>query len=86
MTDRISEWGPMQKSDPVAVRIEDVGQALGRTSAHELGHSLGLVAVLETASANGWTAVTGATIATLSMQPIPRQIGSTTAGISWTPT
>lgn len=43
MTDRFERWRPMRKSDALAVRIEDVAQALGRTSAHELGHSLGLV-------------------------------------------
>jgi hypothetical protein len=43
MTANFDEWGPMQRSDPAAVRIEDVAQALGRTSAHEFGHSLGLV-------------------------------------------
>jgi hypothetical protein len=36
-------WEPMQLTDPLAVRITDVGEALGRTAAHELGHSLGLV-------------------------------------------
>jgi hypothetical protein len=43
MTEKFHKWGPMKKDDPPEVRIEDLGQALGRTSAHELGHSLGLV-------------------------------------------
>ncbi len=43
MVKRFKDWGPMLKSDALPVRIEDVGQALGRTSAHEIGHSLGLV-------------------------------------------
>jgi len=38
----ISGWGPMRRSDAIEVRIEDAAQAFGRTSAHELGHSLGL--------------------------------------------
>jgi hypothetical protein len=37
----ISGWGPMRRTDAAEVRIEDVAQALGRTSAHEFGHSLG---------------------------------------------
>ncbi len=36
-------WGPMRRSDSLSIRTEDVAQALGRTSAHEFGHSLGLV-------------------------------------------
>jgi hypothetical protein len=38
-----SGWGPMAKTDSWQVRMVDVGEALGRTSAHETGHSLGLV-------------------------------------------
>jgi hypothetical protein len=38
----ISGWAPMKRSDTVEVRTEDVAQALGRTSTHEFGHSLGL--------------------------------------------
>jgi hypothetical protein len=48
MTKHFDRWGPMRKDDPPEVRIEDLGQALGRTSAHELGHSLGLVRELNT--------------------------------------
>jgi hypothetical protein len=36
-------WAPMRKDDNLQMRIEDVAAALGRTSAHELGHSLGFV-------------------------------------------
>jgi hypothetical protein len=39
----ISGWRPMKRSDPVEDRTEDVSQAIGRTSAHEFGHSIGLV-------------------------------------------
>jgi hypothetical protein len=38
----IAGWGPMKRSDSIDIRTEDVAQALGRTSAHEFGHSLGL--------------------------------------------
>lgn len=38
----IAGWGPMKRSDSIEIRTEDVAQALGRTSAHEFGHSLGL--------------------------------------------
>jgi hypothetical protein len=36
-------WVPMSRQDPLEVRMEDVAQAMARTAAHELGHSLGLV-------------------------------------------
>ncbi len=36
-------WAPMQSDDPLQTRIDDISEALGRTSAHEVGHSLGLV-------------------------------------------
>jgi hypothetical protein len=39
----VANWRPMRRVDSLAVRIEDVAQALARTSAHELGHSVGLV-------------------------------------------
>jgi hypothetical protein len=42
MVNRFSRWGPMRKTDSLDTRIEDVAQALGRTTAHETGHSLGL--------------------------------------------
>ena len=38
-----SKWSPMLPGDPFEIRIEDVAQAVARTCAHELGHSLGLV-------------------------------------------
>jgi hypothetical protein len=38
----ISGWGPMKRSDTIEARTEDAAQALGRTSSHEFGHSLGL--------------------------------------------
>jgi hypothetical protein len=37
------DWQPMKKSDSWQLRIIDVGEAIGRTCAHEFGHSLGLV-------------------------------------------
>jgi hypothetical protein len=40
---QVDRWPPMQRSDPLDRRIEDVTQALARTSAHELGHSVGMV-------------------------------------------
>jgi hypothetical protein len=43
MVDEFNKWGPMNRTDPLQVRIEDVAAALGRTSAHEMGHSLGFV-------------------------------------------
>ena len=43
MVNDFVEWGPMSRSDALSVHIEDVAQALGRTAAHETGHSLGLV-------------------------------------------
>ena len=44
MVSDLPDWLPMIKSDPLDLRAEDVAQALGRTAAHEFGHSLGLVA------------------------------------------
>jgi len=43
MVQSFDAWRPMQKTDSLPTRIEDVAEALGRTSAHEMGHSLGLV-------------------------------------------
>lgn len=43
MVDEFQTWGPMRKTDNLQTRIEDVASALGRTSAHEFGHSLGFV-------------------------------------------
>jgi hypothetical protein len=40
---KLADWAPMSKSDTPEVREEDLGQALGRTAAHEVGHLLGLV-------------------------------------------
>lgn len=37
-----TQFKPMKKTDSLATRIEDIAQFLGRTSAHEFGHSLGL--------------------------------------------
>jgi hypothetical protein len=39
----ISSWGPMRRTDSLDLRVEDAVQALARTSAHEFGHTLGLV-------------------------------------------
>ena len=36
-------WRPMDPDDDLSQRIDDVSEALGRTAAHELSHSLGLV-------------------------------------------
>lgn len=47
MTEEFDRWLPMRKEDTLDVRIEDVAQALGRTSAHEFGHALGLVGEAE---------------------------------------
>lgn len=44
MVDHLDDWLPMRKTDTVDVRVEDVAHALARTAAHEVGHSLGLVA------------------------------------------
>lgn len=43
MVSNFSLWKPMKMGDTLADRIEDVAQALGRTSPHETGHSLGFV-------------------------------------------
>jgi hypothetical protein len=43
LRDDFDAWRPMARGDALDVRIEDVAQAVGRTAAHELGHSLGLV-------------------------------------------
>ena len=40
---QVDRWAPMDRGDTLQQRIADVTQALARTSAHELGHSLGLV-------------------------------------------
>jgi len=42
MVNQFSGWRPMLRTDNLETRIEDVSQALGRTSTHETGHSLGL--------------------------------------------
>jgi hypothetical protein len=44
MVERFGIWDPMLKTDPLQTRIDDVANALGRTAAHEAGHSLGFVA------------------------------------------
>lgn len=36
-------WEPMKIDDSLETRAEDIAYALGRTSVHEVGHSLGLV-------------------------------------------
>ncbi len=41
--DPILGWQPMDKNDSLHQRIIDIGEALGRTAAHEVGHSVGLV-------------------------------------------
>lgn len=38
----LSRWRPMQKSDTLEMRIIDVAEAVGRTAAHEFGHSFGM--------------------------------------------
>jgi hypothetical protein len=43
MVDQFAQWRPMSKNDSWETRAEDVAQCLGRTAAHEMGHSLGLV-------------------------------------------
>jgi hypothetical protein len=40
----VDRWEPMSKADSVDVRVDDVAYALARGAAHELGHSVGLVA------------------------------------------
>jgi hypothetical protein len=37
------DWSPLAKTDSWRLRIIDAGEAIGRSCAHELGHSLGLV-------------------------------------------
>jgi len=39
----LDQWAPMTENDSPEVRMQDIGEALGRTAAHELGHGLGLV-------------------------------------------
>jgi hypothetical protein len=39
----ILSWKPMDRGDTIDVRIKDIGIALGRTAAHEVGHGIGLV-------------------------------------------
>lgn len=41
--DPISDWSPMEQTDEIDVRIEDIAQILARTATHETGHALGLV-------------------------------------------
>jgi hypothetical protein len=41
--DSAFDWTPLSKDDSASVRAEDVAQILARTSAHEFGHTLGLV-------------------------------------------
>jgi hypothetical protein len=48
------EWEPMKKTDSWQLRAADIGEALGRTSAHETGHSLGLVGDGGPGVACGW--------------------------------
>jgi hypothetical protein len=43
MTTQFDRWAPMAKTDTLEMRAQDVAEALGRTAAHETGHSLGLV-------------------------------------------
>ena len=43
MVDRFGQWDPMLKTDSLQTRIDDVANAIGRTAAHETGHSLGFV-------------------------------------------
>ena len=40
---RLSRWSPMSKFDPPDERCVDLGEAIGRTAAHELGHIFRLV-------------------------------------------
>ncbi|QSQ21249.1 hypothetical protein JY651_39650 [Pyxidicoccus parkwayensis] len=44
MEDRLISTTPAELTDSVATRVEDVSTAIGRTVAHEVGHSLGLTA------------------------------------------
>ena len=41
----LERWLPMSLDDSPHTRAEDLGEAIGRAAAHELGHSLGLVLV-----------------------------------------
>jgi len=43
LTFQFSDWKPMELTDELDVRIEDVARSLARTAAHETGHALGLV-------------------------------------------
>jgi hypothetical protein len=43
MTEDVDSWLPMRTHDSWRVRAEDLARCLGRTSAHEVGHGLGLV-------------------------------------------
>jgi hypothetical protein len=53
MSKDLPSWLPMSVTDSVAVRAEDVAQALGRTAVHESAHALGLVANDDSAHC-GW--------------------------------
>jgi len=50
---RFERWGPMASTDSWRERMIDLGEAIGRTCAHELGHGLGLVGPSEDAQC-GW--------------------------------
>lgn len=43
IVDGFSQWAPMTRDDDLTTRIDDLAEALGRTAAHEAGHSFGLV-------------------------------------------
>ncbi|NMO19862.1 hypothetical protein HPC49_33315 [Pyxidicoccus fallax] len=48
LVDRLVSTTPAELTDTLAMRVEDVATAIGRTTAHEVGHSLGLTAEGET--------------------------------------
>jgi hypothetical protein len=43
MVSKFGTWGPMKRTDKIAVRVQDVAYALAHTATHEIGHGLGLV-------------------------------------------
>ena len=43
MVGHLEDWPPMSSKDSLVVRLRDVAEALGRTTAHEVGHGVGLV-------------------------------------------